>query len=72
MYLNYTQASDVVIIQSDFKYITKPTISEVNKELVKPNIVKIRYTEHSKEFMILNLKITFDQTVHRNYRDQKD
>ena len=66
------QASGTVIVQSGFKYIIKPSKSEVNKALVKPSIVEIKYTEHSKEFMILNLKITLDQIIHRNFRDQKD
>ena len=35
------QASDAVIIQSDFKYIIKPSKSEVNKESVKPSIAEI-------------------------------
>ena len=65
-------ASHTVTVQTNFQYIIKPSKSEVNKELVKPSIVEIKYTKDSKEFMILNLKNTLDEIVHQNYRDQKD
>ena len=64
------QTVDTVIIQSTFKYIIKPSKSEVNKELVKPSIVEIKYS--SKEFMVVNLKIILDQIICQDYRDQKD
>ena len=67
-----SQASHAVTVQTNFQYIIKPSKSEVNKELVKPSIVEIKYTKHSKEFMILNLKNTLDQIIHHKYRDQKD
>ena len=70
--LSNNHTSDAVIVQSKFKYIIKPSKSGVNKELVKPSIVEIKYTEHSRDFMILNLKITLDQIISRHYRHQKD
>ena len=70
--ISSNQTVDTVIIQSTFKYIIKPSKSEVNKELVKPSIVEIKYTDSSKEFMVLNLKITLDQIICQDYRDQKD
>ena len=70
--LSNNHTSDAVIVQSKFKYIIKPSKSGVNKELVKPSIVEIKYTEHGRDFMILNLKITLDQIISRHYRHQKD
>ena len=34
--------------------------------------MEIKYTEHSKEFMILNLKTTLYQIISEDYREQKD
>ena len=70
--LSSNETVDTVIIQSTFKYIVKPSKSEINKELVKPSIVEIKYTDNSEEFMVLNLKITLDQIIRQDYRDQKD
>ena len=66
------KASDTVTVQSGFKYIIKPSKSEGNKELVKPSLVEIKYTEHSKKFMILNLKTILYQIISMDYREQKD
>ena len=60
------------IVKSCFKYIIKPSKSEVNVNLVKPSIVEIKYTELSQELMILNLKMILEKIICQKYRDQED
>ena len=66
------KSSDAVTVTSYFNYFIKPDYSKLNKELVKPSLVEIKYTEQNEDFMILNLKTTLYQIIHRCYREQKD
>ena len=66
------KGSDTVTVKSYFKYFIKPSEPEGNKQLVKPSLVEIEYTEHTEEFMILNLKTILYKIIHQSYRQQKD
>ena len=66
------KASNRDIVKSGFRYIIKPSKSEFNVKLVKPSIVEIKYTEDSKEHMIINLKKILGQIICHDYRDHKD
>ena len=68
----YSNSQATATVKTNFQFVIKPIISEVNRKLVKPSIVEIKYSQHSKEFMLLNLKNTLDQIISHNYRDQKD
>ena len=65
-------STDRKIVKSGFKYIIKPSKSKLNVKLVKPSIVEIRYTELSKELMILDLKMILEQIICQKYRNQED
>ena len=66
------KASHKFTVESGFKYIIKPSRSERNKELVKPSLVEIKYTERSKGFMIRYLESTLRQIIRQRFREQED